>query len=279
MTLKSRMTHRIILWTAPRCVSTAFERSIMELENSKIFHEPYSNAFYFGPERQSRRYLNQAPDSKSTYCAIGKMIQKEYDGIDIVFSKDMAYCVDGHFTEFLSEDFGDFKHTFLIRSPRKAIPSLYKASMNKSLTGWDHFDPVEAGFRQMYELYKFITSELDQTPIVIDADDLLDNPEDVMRAYCEGLGLKFDPAILKWEPGPVPDWDVWAGWHENALKSSGFERQDPEKKAARHAQEEHQELPGAVEQTIERSMGYYQELHNVRICPKIPVRNNSETEQ
>jgi len=269
------MTQRIILWTAPRCVSTAFERSIMELENSKIFHEPYSNCFYFGPERQSQRYQHQPPDSKSTYRSVAKLIQKEYDGIDIVFSKDMAYCVDGHFAEFLSEGFADVKHTFLIRNPRKAIPSLHKASINKSLTGWDHFDPIEAGFRQMYELYKFVIAELDPNPLIIDADDLLENPEDIMRSYCEGLGLKFNPKILRWEPGPVPDWDVWAGWHENALKSCGFAKRDLEKKEAAAKTHEEQELPGLVEETIKRSMPFYQEMYNARVCPKIANNNNT----
>lgn len=263
------MTKRVFLWTAPRCVSTAFERSIMELENSKIFHEPYSWAYYFGPERQSDRYKHQTPDEKHVYHGICKKLLKEYDGIDLVFSKDMAYAIDNHFQEFLQDGIRSFQHTFLIRSPKKAIPSLFAASVNKQLTGWEYFDPQESGFQQMCQLYRFIATNKDNNPVIVDADDLLEDPEGIMRAYCEGIGVRFDKKILEWEPGPVPDWDVWAGWHENALKSSGFHRQDPSKSKINAKQMARKEkLPNIVMQTIERSMPFYEELYNKRIRPK-----------
>jgi len=263
------MTKRVFLWTAPRCVSTAFERSIMELENSKIFHEPYSWAYYFGPERQSERYKHQSPDEKQTYQTVGKSLVKEYDGIDLVFSKDMAYAIYKHFDEFLKDGVRNFQHTFLIRNPKKAIPSLHAASVNKQLTGWEYFDPKEGGFKQMFELYRFIVANKDSNPVIVDADDLLEDPEGIMRAYCEGIGAKFDKKMLEWEPGPVPDWDVWAGWHENALKSSGFRRQDPNKSKINEKKKvEEERLPNIVMQTIERSMPFYEELYKKRVRPK-----------
>ena len=240
----------------------------MELENSKIFHEPYSWAYYFGPERQSDRYKQQGPDEKKKYQTIGKSLLKEHDGIDLVFSKDMAYAIDNHFEEFLEDGIRSFQHTFLIRNPKKAIPSLYAASVNKQLTGWEYFDPKESGFKQMFELYRFIVTTKDTNPVIVDADDLLEDPEGIMRAYCEGIGVRFDKKILEWEPGPVPDWDVWAGWHENALKSSGFRRQDPNKSkidASKKLEEER--LPNIVMQTIERSMPFYDELYKMRVRP------------
>eukprot|EP00112_Aurelia_sp_Birch-Aquarium-sp1_P025371 Seg8401.1 transcript_id=Seg8401.1/GoldUCD/mRNA.D3Y31 product="Branched-chain-amino-acid aminotransferase-like protein 2" protein_id=Seg8401.1/GoldUCD/D3Y31 len=273
------MTKRVFLWTSPRCVSTAFERSIMELDNSKIFHEPYSWAYYFGPERQSSRYKHQQTDSKHCYKAIGKTLLKEYDGIDLVFSKDMAYAIDENFDEMLCDGIRNFKHTFLIRDPKKAIPSLYAASVNKNLTGWEYFDPKEGGFPQLGQLYRFITEKLDEAPVIVDADDLLENPEGIMQAYCEGIGVRFDKKILEWEPGPVPDWDVWAGWHENALKSSGFRRQDPNKsKIDASKMEEEERLPNIVMQTIERSMPFYEELYKNRVKAKIDCSQNELAE-
>lgn len=127
--------NRIILWTAPRCVSTAFERSIMTLKNSKIFHEPYSKAYYFGPEKQSPRYASQETNQQATYRSISKMLQKEYDGRDFLFSKEMAYCVENKMHIFTEEGFKNFQHSFLIRHPLKAVYSLYKASTNPKLTG------------------------------------------------------------------------------------------------------------------------------------------------
>ena len=40
------------------------------------------------------------------------------------------------------------------------------------------FDPREGGFRQLWELYEFVTGTLGQTPVVIDADDMCNNPGD-----------------------------------------------------------------------------------------------------
>ena len=37
---------RVILWTAPCCLSTAFELSVRELEGVEVVHEPHSLAFW-----------------------------------------------------------------------------------------------------------------------------------------------------------------------------------------------------------------------------------------
>lgn len=58
--------NRIFLWTAPRCISTAFERSVMEVGGGKLFHEPYTSSYYFGPERISR-YCTKCPHSTSLF--------------------------------------------------------------------------------------------------------------------------------------------------------------------------------------------------------------------
>jgi len=254
---------KVLLWTAPRCVSTAFERAIMTLSNTKIFHEPYSNAYYFGPERQSDRYASTPVKPKETYRYVKSLLCKDYDGIDVIFSKDMAYCVENKYSIFLDEDLKEFKHTFLIRDPNKAIPSLYQASTNPKLTGWNYFDPIEAGFRQMYELYDFVRENLDDNPVIVDADDLLDQPDEIMKSYCNDVRIPYEPHMTSWEPGPIPDWDVWSGWHENALKSSGFTPRI-KKNAQAKPQPNH---PEEVLKAIEEAMPHYTYLASRKIVP------------
>ena len=181
------MTKKVFLWTAPRCVSTAFERCMMEVENSKIFHEPYSGPYHFGPERQSTRYLSQPVDESDTYNQVKSKLTKEYDGMDLIFSKDMAYAIENNFEILLDKGLRDFQHTFLLRDPRKTVPSLYRASVNKALTGWESFDPHEAGFSQLQDLYNFVKENLigdddeSQQLVVVDSDDLLRDPESTMK--------------------------------------------------------------------------------------------------
>lgn len=260
--------NRIILWTAPRCVSTAFERSIMTLKNSKIFHEPYSKAYYFGPEKQSPRYASQETDHQATYRSISKMLQKEYDGRDFLFSKEMAYCVENKMHIFTEEGFKNFQHSFLIRHPLKAVYSLFKASTNPKLTGWDYFDPAEAGFRQMLELYEFVDRNIHRNPVVVDADDLLDYPNEILQSYCEAVGLEYEENMTSWEPGPVPEWDTWAGWHEDALKSSGFKPRVKKNRSRACTAFDVEDLPPEVAAVVEKCMPHYEALAAKKTLPK-----------
>lgn len=260
--------NRIILWTAPRCVSTAFERSIMTLKNSKIFHEPYSKAYYFGPEKQSPRYASDETNQQATYRSISKMLQKEYDGRDFLFSKEMAYCVENKMHIFTEEGFKNFQHSFLIRHPLKAVYSLYKASTNPKLTGWDYFDPAEAGFRQMLELYEFVARNIHRNPVVVDADDLLDYPNEILQSYCEAVGLEYEENMTSWEPGPVPEWDTWAGWHEDALKSSGFKPRVKKNRPRAWTAFDVEDLPADVAAVVEECIPHYEALAAKKISPK-----------
>ena len=53
--------------------------------------------------------------------------------------------------------------------------------MNKALTGWESFDPHESGFKQMYELYTYLEEKIDHEIVVVDAADLLMDPEGTMK--------------------------------------------------------------------------------------------------
>ena len=53
---QSANNRTIVVWTAPRCISTAFERAIIERGDCRVLHEPFSRAYYYGPEARSSRY-------------------------------------------------------------------------------------------------------------------------------------------------------------------------------------------------------------------------------
>ena len=240
---------------------------MMNLKKSKIFHEPYTLPFFFGPERQSQRYSLKTIDPKATYRSVSELLQKEYDGVDLIFSKDMACCIDNKFDIFLENGFKNFRHTFLIRNPKRAVFSLYKVTTNPTLTGWDSFDPAEAGFKQMFEFFQFVWSHLDPTPVVVDADDLLDNPEGILQSYCEALGLEYQENMTKWAPRPVPHWENCncLGWHEVVLKSSGFLPRKSNSKCRDGGEFDMEHMPQEVVDTIEMSMPHFKALYSVRI--------------
>lgn len=235
------------------------------LENGQVFHEPFLTIFYYSPERKSPRPAcagSLQAFSQSSYGSVSKMLQQDFTGKDFVFIKDMAYCVEGKFDIFLEDGFKNFKHTFMIRDPRKAISSLYRLSTNPALAGWDYFDPAETGFKQLQELYQFIERHVHKSPVVVDAEDLLKFPKETMQIYCEAVGLPFIEHMTSWQPGPVADWGPCTAWHDEVMNSSGFIA-PPEKDTGSPG-----DLSPEVASAVKECMPYYEALAARRILPK-----------
>ncbi|KAF2442895.1 hypothetical protein P171DRAFT_51469 [Karstenula rhodostoma CBS 690.94] len=84
--------------THPRACSTAFERVFMTRRDTlQTVHEPFGDAFYFGPERLHDRYEDNPEERKtsgfgdSTYRTIFDNIARDGAEGKRVFIKDMAY--------------------------------------------------------------------------------------------------------------------------------------------------------------------------------------------
>ena len=62
-----------------------------------------------------------------------------------------------------------------------------------------------------------------ETPIVLDAKYLLQNPELILRKICLLLDISFDKNMLTWKRGGIKEDGVWAKyWYENIHNSTGF---------------------------------------------------------
>jgi hypothetical protein len=108
-------------------------------------------------------------------------------------------------------------NTFLIREPEKTILSHYV--MNPDMTG------EEIGYELELKLFEKVKEVTGTTPVLIDADDLEDDPEGVTRSYCEAVGIPFIAGALSWEAGKhIKDWDSWKEWHVDATRSSGIQK-------------------------------------------------------
>ncbi|CAA9960870.1 hypothetical protein PTMSG1_04254 [Pyrenophora teres f. maculata] len=87
----------IFVATHPRACSTAFERVFMTRHDTlQCVHEPFGDAYYFGPERLAERYENDPKARKesgyenSTYRTIFDRIARENSEGKRAFIKDMA---------------------------------------------------------------------------------------------------------------------------------------------------------------------------------------------
>lgn len=255
------MARRVILWTSPRCVSGAFERSIITLNNCQVFHEPFCAPFYFGPERQSMRFSSVPIDPKATYKAIVDKLLADYPSKELVFTKEMALHVEGKFDDIFSGGLHQFMHTFLIRRPELSVYSLYKKT-NELASSFGDFDPKEAGFQQLYDLYCYVKNKMGYSPVVVDADDLLADPDGMMKAYCTTTGIQYEENMTTWEPGLVPDWldfPMDMEWRAEVMQSKGFIQRN--KTAAPLPRD----LPDVVSECILECQPLYEALYPARL--------------
>ena len=207
------MNNIIALWTHPRSISTAFERVMMERRDLKIIHEPFSYLYYVHEEEASISQQFVDPDHPTDYVGIRDHIIGSAE-TSPVFYKDMcAHCykqlVDD--PDFLSQ----LNNTFLIRDPAKAIASYY--AMNQDVT------LKEVGLTQLFGVFE-AAREKEQPLVVVDADDLEDDPEGTIRAYCSAIDIPFVPESLSWESGHKKEWDIWEDWHKDAAQSTGIQK-------------------------------------------------------
>ncbi|KAH9884447.1 P-loop containing nucleoside triphosphate hydrolase protein [Xylariomycetidae sp. FL2044] len=287
-------TRPVFVLTHPRACSTAFERVFMTRRDIlECAHEPFGDAFYYGPERLSDRYANdedarqESGFSKTTYRDVFNRLERDGSEGKRVFVKDMAYYLmppDGKppsIAPSLRQDAstsktnGDsgasangvhhhdepgnptvvprarlekFHWTFLIRHPRRGIPSFLRCCVPPldDVTGFKDFMANEAGYAELRRLFDYLReqgivgpqlADHETEPVlgqegqgqvrvtVIDADDLLDHPEPVVRAFCRETGIPFDPDMLKWGDDEnqkyVSDaFAKWIGFHNDAINST-----------------------------------------------------------
>ena len=198
------------------------------------------------------------------------MIQAEYEGKNAVFVKDFASRLRGRYEVFLDEGFKDFSHSFLIRNPQRVVLSLYRVLDYNLDSFLELYDRGDVGIVSLYEFYCFLKSQLGINPLIIDADDLLINPEQTMEAYCKNVGLTYKEGITHWEPWPQPgsgwhelkDQDFFSGinspWANVAITSTGFFELTPLPPLP-------DDLPFEVKKCIEESFVAYDKLYSLRM--------------
>lgn len=208
----------VALWSHPRSLSTAFERSFIERGDFAVFHEAFSYVYYVHEERTDIPHKRVDPSQPRTYPEIKRMMETARLTRP-VFHKDFPY----HALDHLLADPDYLRgqvNTFLIRNPAAAVPS--HLAVHPDVTR------EALGYAQLWELFEQVRELTGTVPVVIDADRLLADPYRVMARYCERVGIRFVPDALRWSPGPRPEWASWEGWHRDVMASTGLtRRRDP----------------------------------------------------
>lgn len=243
----------LALWATPRTASTAFERMMIERGDHVVLDEPWSRAYYFGPDRRSDRFPLVFPES--TYPAVTRAVL-ELGREHPVFVKDMAYqALPG-----LDDDaIATVTHTFLIREPEAMLRSLAR--------GWPDATDDETGFAAQAELFDRVVAVTGTVPAVIDSDDLRRDPAEVVTAWCARVGLAGRTDALRWEPGMRSEWQLWRDWYGDVAESSGFTSPTP---AADDG-----EPPELVDRMLPAAVAAYRRLRQHALQPERVPREPS----
>ncbi|MBT5571149.1 MAG: sulfotransferase family protein [Alphaproteobacteria bacterium] len=245
--------HKIIaLWAVPRSTSTAFEWMMRQRGDLDCLHEPFGEAWYQGEDPFWPRYKDGEKTTK------GLSIKSVWDDIQTrakngpVFLKDFPHYINHMWTpDFLS----NFTHAFLIRDPAKTISSVY----NK----WPDFDELEVGFPEQRALFDLLTALNGTPPPVIDSDDLLEDPDKMVAAFCDAVDIPFIAEAMSWEPGGDPSAHSWwdgGSFHANLAQSTGLTPQ-----VRRYIEVD--DAPERVRRVHRRMKPHYDHLYQHRIKP------------
>lgn len=244
------MKHPIhVLWAVPRSTSTAFEWMMRQRGDLNCVHEPFGEAWYQGEQPLWPRV---AADSVRTP---GLTLESVWQNLQAmanegpVFSKDFAHYITSLWDkEFLA----NFNHSFLIRDPAKTITSMYKH--------WPDFDEAELGFAEQRELFDKLSDHLGAPPPLIDSDDLLEDPHNIIARWCDAIGIPFIESALSWTPGARDEVSWWDGgaFHENLRNSDGLKPQE-----RRYV--EMDQLPDRVKNIYDRVLLHYDYLYEHRL--------------
>ena len=146
------------------------------------------------------------------------------------------------------EAFDGFTHAFLIREPERMIASYLR---KREAAVFENF-----GMDRQAEFFEREADRLGHSPPVIDANDVLANPEGMLSKLCAALGIAWDTAMLGWATGRRDTDGPWAPhWYAAVESSTGFGA--PETDSA--------SLPDAAQRVADRCRPYYDRLAQHRI--------------
>jgi hypothetical protein len=207
-------TRIIALWAVPRSVSTPFERMFAERGDTTVVHEPFTECFYFSDARASARY-GDAPEFAG-YDGPRAVEEIRRAAGRLVFVKDLAFQAAPYVPRrFL----GSITNTFIVRHPLVVLASLRELKPD--------FTEAELGFLPLLELWTAASDLGGGPPVVVEGDAFRAEPARVARAYCERVGIEFDPTMLTWADGRIRPWlpherESQAKWHATLERSRGI---------------------------------------------------------
>lgn len=232
------------MWSGPRNISTAMMRAFENRSDTVVVDEPFYAHYLLttGLPHPGADEVLAAQDND--WRRVAKTLSEAEQGADVFYQKHMAH----HFCGSMDLSWiGGLTHGFLLREPRAMLLSLSRVL--------DEVTVADTGLEQQKRLFDELRRR-GLTPPVIDARDVLEAPEQMLRALCDHLSIRFETAMLNWPAGPRDSDGVWAShWYSAVEKSTRFGPYQPVTG----------ELDPALGAVLERCQALYDELYAHRL--------------
>lgn len=197
-----------------------------------------------------------------------------------VLVKDMALAMhDTNTRQYIPTG---YRHVFVIRHPARVFSSyrnlclLERSADEKNATNFNLendsilTDP-NTYYSGVHGLWKYVRENLDSNALVLNTDDLLANPGQVLSKFCNQLGLPYRDSLLRWDASTkgLESWQTPADglfapgpFHDRTLESSGFGPPTPSVPFDQH--------PADVQKLTTAALPYFNEMNELRIKTSSP---------
>ncbi len=238
---------RIAMWSGPRNISSALMRSWGNRSDTVVCDEPLY-AHYLITTGAAHPGADEVIRSQDTdWRPVARRLTEDPlpPGKTIAYQKHMSH----HLLPTIERGWLDkLTHVFLIREPREVVASFARVAGSPTLEA--------TGLPQQIELFEWVRERTGQTPPVIDARDVLDDPPRLLRLLCDAVGVDFTEEMLSWPPGPRDTDGVWAKyWYDALLQSTTFQPWRPSSAP----------LPPGLTQLIDAADAIYRRLYACRL--------------
>ena len=205
---------KVAMWSGPRNISTALMRSFENRTDTHVTDEPFYAYFLneSGEDHPARQEILR--DQSSDWDTVSsELIGSIPNQKRVWHQKHMAHHIFKH------SDLNWTKHVvnlFLIRDPKEVIISYQKR--------FPLIDHMQLGYNQQIKIIKTIAKTTGEHPIVINAKDVLKEPEKILKKLCAHLNIDFEDKMLNWPEGKRVSDGVWAPhWYSEVEKTTGFQ--------------------------------------------------------
>ena len=234
------------MWSGPRNISTAMMRAWGNRADTAVIDEPFY-AYYL--ERTGKEHPGAEEVIAHGEIDWRKIVNQLTDAVPsgkpIFFQKQMVH----HLLPEIDRGWMvDLTNCFLIRDPREVILSYIKKNPEPTLE--------DLGFVQQLKIFDFVRGQANSVPTIVDAKDVLQNPERTLRLLCDTIGVSFDAAMLSWPPGLRDTDGIWAKyWYDEVASSTSFQPYTPREGV----------VPERLREIYEQCRECYKKLHKLRL--------------